>query len=279
MPEPAPDVPAPSAGPAPGRSADAPAVKGRRNLTHKRASEVVVEPPVWFMGPVVSATRTRIGAFSYFMGGVVDSCASIGRYCSVAADVRIGEPDHPVRWLSTSPFQYDGNRFGWHPAADDCSIEESERGRRDTFRRGPAVIGNDVWIGAGVTVLRGVTVGDGAVLAAGAVVTRDVAPYTIVGGVPAREIGRRFDEPTVAALRELAWWRFAPNQLDGIAFDDVPRALDQLRARVEQGLEPYAPATRVLTAGAKRSREDGRGQDGTASAAEPPARRRWLGRG
>ncbi len=253
-----PDRPRPAAASS-GRSSDAPVVRGRRNLQHKRSSQVTVEPPVWFMGPTVSATRTRIGAFSYFMGGVVDHCASIGRYCSVAADVRIGEPDHPVRWLSTSPFQYDGNRFGWHLAADDCGIHEPERGPRDTFRKGPVVIGNDVWVGAGVTVLRGVSVGDGAVLAAGAVVTRDVAPYSIVGGVPAREIGRRFDDATVDALRELEWWRFAPNQLDGIAFDDVP-----LRAR---------PAARPAGAGSGALRAAHRGAGRPSGRAQG---RRWC---
>ena len=75
---------------------------------------VEIEPPVRFMGQVVSAMSTRIGAFTYLVGGVVDDCSSIGRYCSIAAGVRIGEADHPVDWLGTSPFQYDGTRFGWH---------------------------------------------------------------------------------------------------------------------------------------------------------------------
>jgi acetyltransferase-like isoleucine patch superfamily enzyme len=230
------------------RMSDTPAIRGRRNLQHKRSSAVTVEPPVWFMGPTLSAAATRIGAFSYFMGGVVDYCASIGRYCSIAADVRIGEPDHPVDWMSTSPFQYDQGRFGWHPSADSCAIDEPERGGRDTFRDGPVVIGNDVWIGAGALVLRGVTIHDGAVVAAGAVVTRDVEPYTIVGGVPARPIRRRFDDATIDELRELEWWRFSPNQLDGIAFDDVHSAVKELRRRIEAGMVPYEAEERVLTA-------------------------------
>lgn len=222
------------------------AIRGRRNLQHKRSSEVTAEPPVWFMGPTTSATATRIGAFSYLMGGVVDYCTSIGRYCSIAGGVRIGEPDHPVDWMSTSPFQYDARRFGWHPSADDCSIRVPEGDR--AFRKGPVVIGNDVWIGADAVVLRGVTIHDGAVVAAGAVVTKDVAPYTIVGGVPAREISKRFDDETIAELLELAWWRFSPNQLDGIAFDDVHAAAKELRRRVEDGMEPYEAEPRVLSA-------------------------------
>lgn len=208
---------------------------------------MTVEAPAWFMGPTTFATTTRVGAFTYFMGGVVDYCASIGRYCSIAGGVRIGEPDHPVDWLSTSPFQYDGQRFGWHPSADDCSIRVPGAGTAESFRKGPVEIGNDVWIGADAVILRGVRIHDGAVVAAGAVVTRDVAPYSVVGGVPAREISRRFDDEIVAELRELAWWRFSPNQLDGIPFDDIDTAVKELRRRVEDGMEPYQPETQTLT--------------------------------
>lgn len=212
------------------------AIRGRRNLQHKRSSEVTAEPPFWFMGPTTSATTTRIGAFSYLMGGVVDYCTSIGLYCSIAGGVRIGEPDHPVDWMSTSPFQYEAHRFGWYPSADDCSIRPPQGD--SAFRKGPVVIGNDVWIGADVVVLRGVSINDGAVVVAGAVVTRDVPPSTIVGGVPAREISKRFADVTIAELLELQWWRFSPNQLDGIAFDDSARRSRSLsRTRPSQRAE------------------------------------------
>jgi acetyltransferase-like isoleucine patch superfamily enzyme len=237
-------APEPLAAPDAG-SAEPPPVRNRKALKHKRVSRVEVEPPVWFMGPVVSAGATRIGAFTYLVGGVVDSCSSIGRYCSIAADVRIGEPDHPVDWLGTSPFQYDGGRFGWHPTADDYEVGATDAGPSGNFRRGPVVIGNDVWIGAGAVVRRGVTIHDGAIVGAGAVVVHDVAPYTIVGGVPARPIRRRFDDDAIAELLELRWWRFTPNQLSGIAFHDHVLAIAQLRERVGD-LEPYEAETTVL---------------------------------
>jgi acetyltransferase-like isoleucine patch superfamily enzyme len=211
-------------------------VRGRQRLKHKRVSQVEVEAPVWFMGPLMTATRLRIGAFSYFLGGTIDTCESVGRYCSVAAGVRVGEPDHPVDWLSTSPFQYDEDRFGWHPSADDYRAA-AERAR---FGKGPARIGNDVWIGANATILRGVTIGDGAIVAAGAVVTSDVPPYAVVGGVPAKVIKMRFDDDLVAELLELRWWRFSPNQLSGLSFDDPRAAVAELRQRIETGgIEPY----------------------------------------
>jgi carbonic anhydrase/acetyltransferase-like protein (isoleucine patch superfamily) len=78
------------------------------------------------------------------------------------------------------------------------------------------VIGSDVWIGAGATVLSGVTIGDGAVVAARAVVAKDVAPYAIVAGNPAREVGRRFDDVTIAALLDTRWWDLPVEQVRGL---------------------------------------------------------------
>ena len=211
-------------------------VRGRRRLKHQRVSRVRIEAPVWFMAPTVSKTALEVGAFTYFVGGVIDACDSIGRYCSIAAGVRIGDPDHPTDWLSTSPFQYDGRRFGWHPSAAEGTTIAPHG-----FLRAPTVIGNDVWIGANAVVLKGVRVGDGAVIAAGAVVTRDVPPYAIVGGVPAKVIRYRFEPDLVAELLDVAWWRFSPNQLAGLPFDDPRAAVAELRRRIaEDGLTPYA---------------------------------------
>lgn len=248
-------------------------VKGREHLRHIRSSRVEVEPPVRIMGRVVSATHTRIGAFSYLVGGMIDTCESIGRYCSIAREVRIGEPDHPVDWLSTSPFQYDDARFGWHPSASrGAALPE-----RADFVRPAVVIGNDVWIGAGAIVLRGVRIGDGAVVAAGAVVSRDVAPYTIVGGVPARVIRPRFDDDLVAELLELQWWRFSPNQLAGLDFADPRAACAQLRERIAAGLEPYVADPVVLQA---EPRGDGPPETEVSrrEAARRPSRRLWRAR-
>lgn len=120
----------------------------------------------------------------------------VGKYCSFAGDVKIFLGDnHRMDWLSTFPF----------PAfADDWP---AVRGNRDYFySKGDVVIGNDVWVGQEAFILSGVTIGHGAVLGARAVVTRNVDPYTIVAGNPAKVIRKRFPEATIATMLELAWW-------------------------------------------------------------------------
>lgn len=123
----------------------------------------------------------------------------IGRYCSMAAGLRmIGGGEHEKHWVSTYPF------------VDKLRLSSIAKPRRI---KGDIVIGNDVWIGDGVTILSGVTIGDGAVVAAGAVVTRDVPPYGIVGGVPAKLLRKRFDESTIQALCTIAWWNWPEPQI------------------------------------------------------------------
>ncbi|ONG58324.1 acetyltransferase [Pseudoroseomonas deserti] len=141
---------------------------------------------------------STLGDYSYLGQHCMVADAEIGRFCAIAAMVRIGAPNHPTgraaqHRFTYCPEYYDGS------ASRDASFFADRRGDR-------VVIGHDVWIGHGVTVLPGVTVGHGAVLAAGAVVTRDVAPYTIVGGVPARPIRDRFPPAIAGRLLRIRWW-------------------------------------------------------------------------
>ncbi len=140
----------------------------------------------------------ELGDYSYLGPNCSVADAVIGRFTAIAAQVRIGPPNHPMDRPSLHRFTYCPEYY--------FADAERDRGFFQPRRSDPVVIGNDLRIGHGVIVLPGVTIGDGAVLAAGAVVTRDVAPYTIVGGVPAREIRERFDRTIAASLARIAWW-------------------------------------------------------------------------
>lgn len=133
-----------------------------------------------------------IGDYSYSGSNTTMNFASIGKFCSLARNVDIGGFDHDYRKVTTMPMF----RFQQLSGGGDPEIGEKEL----------CVIGNDVWIAAGTQILHKVSVGDGAVVGGGAVVTKDVPPYAIVAGVPAKIIKFRFDEQTIAELMEIRWW-------------------------------------------------------------------------
>jgi acetyltransferase-like isoleucine patch superfamily enzyme len=144
--------------------------------------------------------------------GQQDPPVRIGRYCSVNETVTfMPGGEHPTDTVTTFYFYY------------SMGIGEPEVGHS----RGPITVGNDVWIGREVLVMSGVTIGDGAVLAARAVVTKDVAPFEIVGGVPARHIRWRFNEEIRAALCDIAWWNWPVDQV--LAHRDQLTSRDVLR--------------------------------------------------
>ena len=125
---------------------------------------------------------------------------TIGKFCSIACGAKFifNAANHALHSLSTYPFPIFFEE--WELPADPASIAKA------WDNKGDIIIGNDVWIGYEAVILAGVTIGDGAIIAARAVVTKDVPPYTIVGGIPAKPIRRRFDENTVQKLENLRWW-------------------------------------------------------------------------
>lgn len=129
----------------------------------------------------------------------------IGKFCSIACGAKFifTSANHALGSLSTYPFPifYDE----W--ALDAVNVTDA------WDNKGDIVVGNDVWIGYEAVILSGVTIGDGAIIGARAVVTKDVPPYTIVAGVPARTIRKRFDEETIARLEQLRWWDWPEDEI------------------------------------------------------------------
>lgn len=135
--------------------------------------------------------------------------------------------DHPTTWLSSSPFQYNvGLQF-----PDYSHLFEQKK----IVRPKTTVIGNDVWIGSLSLVRRGLKIGDGAIIAGGSVVVKDVPPYAIVGGVPAKVIKYRFTEEQIAALMQIKWWDMPVSDLKDISFDDIDLAIQALKTKVNIG--------------------------------------------
>jgi acetyltransferase-like isoleucine patch superfamily enzyme len=203
----------------------------------------IFEPPCSIKWMQIES-NFRLGAFSYAVSGYYSE-VSIGRYTSIGEQVQIGRSNHAMTWISTSPFFYlreriflVGGGFADAEAYHAYSAPPRPHAKATGFR--PVTIGNDVWIGHGAFVLPGVTIGDGAVIGAMSVVTKDVPPYGVAVGNPAKLKRIRLSPRAAAAMLELQWWRFAPWQLADIDFSDPEKAVEPLRDLA--GREPpYAP--------------------------------------
>lgn len=139
----------------------------------------------------------RMGDYSYITQHCHVVWSTISKFCSIANSTRINPGNHPTWRALQHHSVYPAEQYGL--GEDDHDFFQW---RKDHW----VTIGHDVWIGHGVTITAGVTIGDGAVIGAGAVVTRDVEPYTVVGGVPARLIKRRFSKEQAAAIQDIAVW-------------------------------------------------------------------------
>lgn len=172
----------------------------------------------------------HLGAFSAVYGGRIGH-SEILRYCSIAPGVDVASHQHPVDWLSSSMVQYVKNLHGWSDLFDAHTDQEFPG-----FSSNSRVhIGNDVWIGQGAYINSGVTIGDGTIVAAYAVVVKDVPPYAIVGGVPARILKYRFSETVIRRMLEVQWWQYNLLELPALDFSSPERALDQIQNLASTG--------------------------------------------
>lgn len=164
-----------------------------RIMSGSVSTEIELGQSCWINYDVHIGKNVKLGDYSYVNKGAIIASGEIGKYCSIGAYSFIGLDEHPLNHFSTSPFTYQNQSW-------------------DSFTA-PPVIGHDVWIGSTAVILQGVSVGTGAVIGAGAIVTKDVPPYAIVGGNPAKIIRYRFSEKKRRALLESEWWNQPQEEL------------------------------------------------------------------
>ena len=172
-----------------------------------------------------------MGADSYWRSGVAIGSVSIGRFCSIASNVRIGleKNGHPSDWLSSSPAQYSESYLCKNRMLPSLSYEPVLN---------TTTIGSDVWIGDGAIVMNGVDVGVGAIIASGAIVTKSVPAYAVVAGVPARVVKYRFEREIIQRMLDSCWWCLPINFLENLPFASVDECLLLLESRGSERIQP-----------------------------------------
>ncbi len=185
---------------------DAPQL-GERPSIHPTAVVVNCHLGAWTaIGPHSHLEETLFDDYSYTADNASIIYAEIGKFVNIASHVRINPGNHPMERVTLHHCTYRRKKYGFAETDDETIF---------SWRRFHACrIGHDVWIGHAATIMPGVTIGEGAVVGSGAVVTKDVSPYEIVAGVPARMIKKRFSDDVIKKLLNIAWWNWDRKMLE-----------------------------------------------------------------
>lgn len=187
-----------------------------------------------YLASEVMISNVHLGFGSYISERSEISNTFIGRYCSVGPSVKVITGQHPTtKFVSTHPAFFSPNNIVSDLKYVKNAKYDEYRFAKDAYS---VVIGNDVWIGANVLMMEGITIGDGAIIAAGSIVTKDVSPYSVVGGVPAKEIKKRFTSDQIDYLLRLQWWNKSECWIRNHAewFDDIDNFIQQVSMEDEE---------------------------------------------
>jgi acetyltransferase-like isoleucine patch superfamily enzyme len=197
------------------------------------AGDVVIFPVAGTVEEYVYFEGTNIISDLGFASYTHSDCSDVrvGRYCSIAHGLQIMGMRHPIERMTSSGLTYDLAKPHYRAIYEDYFLNHDliSYPPKPLLGVGP-LVENDVWIGTNVTLARGIRLGNGCVVAANSVVTKDVPPYAIVGGNPAKIIRYRFDEDTIAGLLEIAWWNFHPVIIASDLRSDPVQMLKRVRA-------------------------------------------------
>lgn len=181
-----------------------------------------------------------MGAFSYSWSPLPKNM-KIGRYCSIARGVSFLGARHPMERISTSSFTYDKNFSIFRNLIELENSEFQIKGIKSNPKFS-LIVGSDVWIGANVTFKNGLTIGTGSVIAANSVVVKDVPPYSVVGGNPAKIIKSRFSDKEINILLQSHWWNYKFSDFSGLDLENVEFFCEKLNDKIEKKLiKPYTP--------------------------------------
>lgn len=209
--------------------------RGFNHRFYLKDTPVSVEPYAIFGKK--NNTLWDMGAFSY-THSTLPADTIVGRYCSIAENVRPMGHQHPLTRFTTSVVSYE-NRW---------NVEDLPFELKGPEEPSPIVIGNDVWIGRDAVLKPGVIIGDGAVIASNAIVTKDVPPYAIVAGIPAKVVRYRFSEEVISKLLELQWWKYSYLSFSSINVDmDIESFIEQMSKLIrDEHIVEYEPKKIIL---------------------------------
>lgn len=174
--------------------------------------------------------ESEIGDFSYFGSGCDIAHTEMGKFCSIAKNVRINPANHPMDRVSQHHFTYRRVKFQID--------EKDDEGIFQWRREKKVIVGDDVWIGHNAVIMGGVKIGTGAVIASGSIITKDIEPYTVVGGVPGKFIKRRFNEKISNSLLKIKWWDWS--------YELIKERFDEFLGDIEGFVKKYENQTPIL---------------------------------